>query len=128
MHKLPLTIALLAITLFNPGYATSALDHCIQEAAGIVPKTIDCITAQSTQEDQRLNEIYRILMKDLSSERQAQLRQVQRDWIKFRDSNAAYYYDPEGGQDAHVSSVMKYFEMTRDRANELEQIQQDKPD
>ena len=29
--------------------------------------------------------------------------EAQRAWIKFRDANCSFYYDPEGGSAAHLA-------------------------
>ena len=96
------------------------INSCIDRAGGVVPDTISCITAESERQDKRLNQAYRQLLGLLSNPQKQSLKQAQRDWIKYRDSNSLYYYDPDGGQDAHVNSVMKYEEMTKQRTDELE--------
>ncbi|MBK8897227.1 MAG: DUF1311 domain-containing protein [Candidatus Competibacteraceae bacterium] len=95
----------------------SSMDQCIDRVNGI-----DCITTESEVEDQRMNNLYQGLMRRLSKNRQTQLRQTQRDWLRFRDSNSVFYYDPDGGQNAYVQSVLKYHEMTKNRADELQEI------
>jgi uncharacterized protein YecT (DUF1311 family) len=98
----------------------SSVDNCIDRAAAVVPATISCITAESARQDKRLNQAYKQLLSLLSEHQKQALKQAQRDWIRYRDSNSSYYYDPQDGTDAHVNSVMKYEEMTKLRADELE--------
>jgi len=81
---------------------------------------INCATAETEKQDKRLNIAYKKLLAELTAGQQLQLKAAQRAWIAFRDKNSIYYYDPDGGTDAHVASVFKYLDMTANRADELE--------
>ena len=56
--------------------------------------------------------------------RQAQLQQVQRAWIKYRDANCGFYDDPDGGSLARVSANDCMMATTTRRARELESFRQ----
>ena len=80
---------------------------------------LDCISAELTRQDARLNENYKRLMSKLSAKRKEGLLEAQRAWIKFRDTNCSFYYDPEGGSAAHLASNGCILKATADRATEL---------
>jgi uncharacterized protein YecT (DUF1311 family) len=56
----------------------------------------------------------------LSEERKGVLLEAQRAWIRFRDTNCAFWDDPTGGQSAAVTAKECILTMTADRASELE--------
>ena len=85
---------------------------------------IDCITAENKRQDGRLNIAYKALMAELSSARKTQLLEAQRAWIKFRDANCGFYFDPEGGTIARVNANLCVMTTTTHRAVELEQFKQ----
>jgi len=85
---------------------------------------IECIDGEAQRQDVRLNKAYKALMGGLSSERKKQLQDAQRNWIKFRDTNCSFYYDPDGGTMARVSANDCVMTMTANRAKELENLRQ----
>lgn len=85
---------------------------------------IECIDAEAQRQDGRLNKAYKALMAGLSAERKKQLLDAQRNWIKFRDANCGFYYDPDGGTMARVSANDCVMNMTAGRAKELENLRQ----
>jgi uncharacterized protein YecT (DUF1311 family) len=93
---------------------------CMDKANGANPDMIDCIMAETKQQDARLNENYKRLMSKLSAERKGALLEAQRAWIMFRDANCAFWDDPAGGQSAAVTAKECVLTMTADRASELE--------
>ncbi|MGB0126460.1 MAG: lysozyme inhibitor LprI family protein [Rhodocyclaceae bacterium] len=52
------------------------------------------------------------------------MQEAQRAWIKFRDANCDFYYDPEGGSLARVSANDCMMSSTARRAKELESLNQ----
>jgi len=46
-----------------------------------------CIADERERQDKRLNAAYKALIGAVSEERKAELRNVQRKWIAFRDAN-----------------------------------------
>jgi uncharacterized protein YecT (DUF1311 family) len=93
---------------------------CMDKANGVNPDTIDCILAETKQQDARLNENYKRLMSKLSEERKKALLEAQRAWIRFRDANCTFWDDPAGGQSAAVTAKECILTTTADRASELE--------
>jgi uncharacterized protein YecT (DUF1311 family) len=93
---------------------------CMDKANGVNPDMIDCILAETKQQDARLNENYKRLMSKLSEERKKALLEAQRAWIQFRDANCTFWDDPAGGQSAAVTAKECILTTTADRASELE--------
>jgi uncharacterized protein YecT (DUF1311 family) len=94
-------------------------ETCLDKAAGVTPAMIDCISAELKRQDVLLNQNYRKLMASLSAGRKKTLQEAQRAWIKFRDTNCDFYYDPDGGSAARVDANECLLNATADRANEL---------
>jgi uncharacterized protein YecT (DUF1311 family) len=98
--------------------------RCMDSAGGTTSGMVDCISTEAKQQDVRLNKAYKELMATLSPERKKQLQEAQRAWIKFRDANCDFYYDPEGGSLARVSANDCMMSSTARRAKELESLNQ----
>jgi uncharacterized protein YecT (DUF1311 family) len=99
-------------------------DTCMDKAGGVTPAMIDCISAELKRQDALLNENYRKLMASLSTKRKKTLQEAQRAWLKFRDTNCDFYYDPDGGTAARVDANECVLNATTDRAKELAQLVQ----
>jgi uncharacterized protein YecT (DUF1311 family) len=97
-------------------------DTCMDKAGGVTPTMIDCISAELRRQDALLNENYRKLMASLSTKRKKTLQEAQRAWLKFRDTNCDFYYDPDGGTAARVDANECVLNATTDRARELAQL------
>ena len=97
---------------------------CIDKSGGVTSSMIQCIAQETNYQDLRLNKAYKVLKNTLNSSRQQKLQDVQRLWIKYRDANCKFYYDPDGGSIAGVSSVDCFMNMTAERADELENFLQ----
>ena len=96
---------------------------CMDKSGGITIGMIECIGAETSRQDARLNRVYKKAMGELESpERKKQLQTAQRAWIKFRDANCAYYYDPDGGSMARVSANQCMLTSTANRAQEIERL------
>jgi uncharacterized protein YecT (DUF1311 family) len=96
--------------------------RCMDSAGGTTTGMVDCISTEAKQQDVRLNKAYKELMATLSPERKKQLQEAQRAWIKFRDANCDFYYDPDGGSLARVSANDCAMSSTARRAKELESL------
>lgn len=95
---------------------------CMDKAGGVTQDMVECIGAETQRQDLRLNKSYKALMAALSPERKKQLQEAQRAWIKFRDSNCSFYYDPDGGTMARINANDCVMTMTANRAKELENL------
>jgi uncharacterized protein YecT (DUF1311 family) len=104
---------------------------CLWAAPGRADKQ-DCTEAVSTAEmqtcanrlfqeaDTELNQVYRQLIAQLSTQRKAQLKASQQAWIAFRDKNAAFAAGvAEGGSMASLVEVTELTAMTRSRTEQL---------
>jgi uncharacterized protein YecT (DUF1311 family) len=61
----------------------------------------------------------------LSAKRKKTLLDAQRAWIKFRDLNCEFYYDPDGGTAARLARTDCFLQATADRAKELKNLTND---
>lgn len=103
---------------------TKQFSVCMDKAEGVTQNMVECIDAETKRQDARLNKAYKALVADLNPERKKQLLEAQRAWLKFRDTNCAFYFDPEGGTIARVQAVDCMMTMTASRAKELENFTQ----
>lgn len=121
-----------ALTVMAVPYAANAHDTglskqhmvCLDKSGGTTAGMINCITAETKRQDAQLNNAYKALMSELSALRKAQLQEAQRAWIKYRDANCGFYYDPDGGTLATVSANDCVMSATANRARELESFKQ----
>lgn len=97
---------------------------CMDSSGGVTVDMLNCIGAETSLQDKRLNNNYKKLMIQLSPERKKELQEVQRAWIKYRDANCNFYADPDGGTMATVSSSDCFMSSTAARAKELENFMQ----
>jgi uncharacterized protein YecT (DUF1311 family) len=80
---------------------------------------VECIAAQTEDGDPRLNAAYGALMKQHSGERRTALRDVQRLWMRYRDTNCGFYAAAEGTI-SRIAAAECLRVMTATRALELE--------
>jgi len=95
---------------------------CMDRSKGVTSEMLDCMSAEFTRQDGRPNENYKTLMAKLSAKRKEALLEAQRAWLKFRDANCNFYYDPEGGSAAHLAGNECVLNATADRAAELRNL------
>jgi uncharacterized protein YecT (DUF1311 family) len=98
---------------------------CMDKAKGVTSEMIDCISAETARQDARLNANYKRLMAKLSAKRRNTLLDAQRAWIKFRDVNCKFYYDPDGGTAARLAANDCFLQATAARAKELKSLTND---
>jgi uncharacterized protein YecT (DUF1311 family) len=92
---------------------------CLDKANGVTFSMIDCIVAETSRQDNQLNDNYKRLISKISPKRKEALLSAQRAWIRFRDANCNFYGDPEGGTSARLSADECLLNATADRAQEL---------
>ncbi|MGV8806076.1 MAG: lysozyme inhibitor LprI family protein [Polaromonas sp.] len=120
---LTLVCAPLAVSASDAGQSRQYA-ACMDKSGATTMGMIECMTEENRRQDARLNKAYKALMADLPPARQAQLQQVQRAWIKYRDANCGFYDDPDGGTLARVSANDCMMSATTRRAQELESFRQ----
>lgn len=98
-----------------------AYSQCMDKASSTVAMS-SCIQAETQLQDQRLNRVYKQLVGKLESGPQKRLRDVQRQWIAYRDANCNFHVQASGGTMAQLEGGMCVLDMTRERAAELERI------
>src|SRR4051812_32589447 len=79
--------SMLALGLATGAQAESkAYTACMSKAGGVTVEMLDCISAEYSRQDIRLNQAYGRAMHALSPEKQQQLRVAQRAWLVTRDA------------------------------------------
>ena len=101
---------------------TKNFKPCLDKAGGVTTDMINCISTELKYQDDRLNKAYKALLAELSIDRKKELQDVQRVWIKYRDANCKFYYDPNGGSIVRIASANCVLEETASRATELENL------
>ncbi len=118
-----LMLGLLLISSIHNAYAepsySATYTQCVDKAAGVTADMIGCVDTEMVQWDKKLNTHYQALKAGLTPVRQKQLQEVQKIWLKFRDSNCAFYADPEGGSLQRVLANNCMLRLTAERAEEL---------
>ncbi|NIE73979.1 DUF1311 domain-containing protein [Pantoea sp. Tr-811] len=100
----------------SPAYA-----QCMDKASSTVAMSA-CIQAETKLQDDRLNRVYKQLMAKLGAAPQKSLRDVQRQWIAYRDANCKFHVQASGGTLAQLEGGMCVLDQTRERAAELERV------
>ncbi|MEC7118551.1 MAG: lysozyme inhibitor LprI family protein [Pseudomonadota bacterium] len=125
MHRLKsiMCIAVCAISLqagANDSLLSEQYHHCMDRSEGVTMRMIECFSAEHQRQDLLLNKVYQQVMSGLSTTRKTQLRNVQRQWMAYRDANCQFYADPEGGSLARIEANACMMQMTAERAAELQ--------
>ncbi|NNH77646.1 DUF1311 domain-containing protein [Acinetobacter sp. ANC 5380] len=121
----------LSVFIFSPSLYAGEVDlsrqysNCMDRSGGVTVNMLDCIAAETSRQDTRLNNAYKRTMAALNASRKKQLQEVQRLWIRYRDVNCDFYADPDGGTIAAVNSNSCYMEATAARATELENLREE---
>lgn len=83
---------------------------------------VECMGAERSRQDAKLNAAYQKLMQTLPDERKEILREAQRAWIKFRDAYAEFLYGYTGGSIDRLNTAGWYMRSTAMQARELENM------
>ena len=70
---------------------------------GAMPALFDCSSDELSRQDEVLNSTYRAVRKNLTSAKQKQLQDLQRQWIALRDKKCKTEADDLGGQDGTLA-------------------------
>ena len=95
-------------------------DKCMDNSGGVTVEMLDCIAAETKHQDIRLNNAYKNVIGLIPPQRQKQLQETQRAWIKYRDLNCDFYADPNSGTSAILNSNSCFLDTTASRVKELE--------
>jgi len=100
------------------GYST-AYTACMDESGGVTANMLDCIGSEIKQQDARLNQNYNAAMQALEHPQQTHLRDAQRLWIKFRDTDCSLLGSLTGGTVDGLNQASCFLDMTQKRADDL---------
>lgn len=100
------------------GYST-AYTACMDESGGVTANMLDCIGTEIKQQDARLNQNYKAATLALMPAQQINLRDAQRLWIKFRDTDCALLGNLTGGTIDGLNKASCFLDMTKKRADDL---------
>lgn len=114
-------VTLLVIAQAQAEGASEAYNQCMDNASSTLAMS-SCVQAETRLQDQRLNRAYKQLTSTLESGPKKSLRDVQRQWIAYRDANCAFHVKASGGSMAQLEGGMCMMNMTRERAAELERV------
>lgn len=122
-HLLPVLL-LLASPEFGDHPIEAELTRCLNSAEGSTTHgSRRCIRSATAAWDRELNRVYRELMAELDERQQAKLRDAQRKWVAFRDSEIDAVGTIYGSLDGSMFLVMQseaVSALTRDRVRQLD--------
>lgn len=99
-----------------------AYKKCMDGSRGITANMLDCMAAEIKLQDVRLNKAYKAAMTAIEGDKTGPLQNVQRMWIKYRDANCGFVGSLTGGTIDSINAGSCVLEMTRTRAQELENL------
>jgi uncharacterized protein YecT (DUF1311 family) len=79
---------------------------------------LQCIGKQQENWDRKLNAAYQAALKEAEPNQRDLLRQSERAWIKFRETNCDYYGAADGSI-SRINAAACFRDMTEKRAREL---------
>ncbi|WP_350616864.1 lysozyme inhibitor LprI family protein [Pseudomonas sp. HY7a-MNA-CIBAN-0227] len=100
---------------------SAALKKCM-DGANTTADMVNCNTKEAKVQDTRLNTAYKTAMAAQEGNRKQKLQDVQRLWIKYRDANCGFAGSATGGTIDQVNGASCWLDMTRTRAQELENL------
>jgi uncharacterized protein YecT (DUF1311 family) len=113
-----------APTPLNPAVEaryTPGFQKCLDSPEGMSTMgMIDCIGAELTIQDGRLNAQYRKSMADLYPRQKAKLQAAERAWVAYRDAECASYQDEDWGTLSRITANQCELQMTVERLIALE--------
>lgn len=112
-------VALYIPTYTNMDYYSEEYTKCYNDPHWNTASMSICIGEETERQDALLNKRYKKMIALLSDERKEALKDAQRAWIKYRDTNCNWYNDPNGGTSAGISASQCYLNMTVSRLIEM---------
>lgn len=110
------TLALAAASLDTPAFT-----RCMDRAGGVTTLMRNCMAAEHTRWDARLNGSYQKLMATSAPAAREALRQEERTWIVDRKTRCDHAGDAEAGGTMQALEIDGcYLEQTQKRAAKLE--------
>lgn len=91
-------------------------------AGGSTVAVVGCLADKTSAWDAKLNSRFKTAIQGAAGAQRVSLRQAQRLWIQYRDMNCRFYAEQEGSL-REIAAAECLRSMTRDRAEELDQLQ-----
>jgi len=110
----------IATTSFAENHYSDEYSTCMDQSGGKNFEMSECISNEYAVQDQKLNEVYKKLMSQLSDHRKQALREAQRQWIVYTEKNCDFYDDPDGGTMAQLNAQECTLSSRAMRVKELE--------
>jgi uncharacterized protein YecT (DUF1311 family) len=101
---------------------TNEYASCLASTEGMAYAIQACQASEQVRQETRLNTAYTHAMARLSTERQRELRQVQRLWLRYRAANGGFFLN-QGLSGHKIEALATEMQMTALRVGELERIQ-----
>jgi uncharacterized protein YecT (DUF1311 family) len=105
----------------DPTVLRASFTKCIDDSGAVDAAMQECIANEYGYHDERLNLAYAKLKQTLAANKMAELRGVQRTWLRNRDTNCAWDANTEGSAQ-RLQANYCMMEATAKRANELEAL------
>ena len=115
-------VAIVAFTASADDGLSSAYKICMDRSGGVTLNMQECITAETGRHDARLNQNYKAALQTLDAPQQEDLRDAQRAWITFRDSECGFIARLTGGSIDRINGANCMLEMTKTRADTLDDL------
>ncbi|WPO98252.1 lysozyme inhibitor LprI family protein [Pseudomonas sp. HR96] len=112
-----LGVPAIASPVSGSGYS-KAYDACMN-ATSSTAGMLDCIARETRSQDARLNANYQAAIKTLAPQQRTALRDVQRQWMQFRDADCALEQGVTGGTVDRINASMCLLQATQVRADTL---------
>ena len=94
----------------------------MDKSGGVTLEMRICNGNELKYQDKILNKNYKQAMKVLDTKHRAELKKVQRQWIKYRDAKCDFLFGLTGGTMDLLIGESCYVDMTAKRAEELKDI------
>ena len=125
VSRLAVLLGCWTLLIWYPGHAADITygkeyERCIDASGGVTASINECTAAETDRWDKRLNASYKSLLATLNPERKKALVDAEVAWLKFRDSNCDFIFDPNGGTAAGMAANSCVLRMTAERALELD--------
>jgi uncharacterized protein YecT (DUF1311 family) len=91
----------------------------MDKPGGSTSSMLECAVKETKVQDLKLNKEYKNAMKVLEPKKQAELKDVQRVWVKYRDVQCGFYEGLTGGTMDSLNASSCFLNMTADRAEEI---------
>ena len=82
----------------------------------------ECIMAELEIRDKELNNAYKEAKKSIPAKSLKRLKEIQREWIVYRDMRCGFYYGPESGSGGLTDAMLCELDETIKRTDELKEL------